>query len=97
MLSCSSDCNVTITNILTSAVVRQFRYHDDHVTCLSPVSSTGTFVSAGLDGYCCLWDAEVGGGGHSGEHGTAWSAPMTLLSNKKRTSIYCADLSGDSR
>ena len=63
VLSCSSDCNVTITSILTSAVVRQFRYHDDHVTCLSPVSSTGTFVSAGLDGYCCLWDAEVGGGG----------------------------------
>jgi WD40 repeat protein len=46
VLSCSSDGNVTITNVGTGTVLRQFRHHEDHVTCLSPVNSSGKFVSA---------------------------------------------------
>ena len=96
ILSCSSDCNVTLTNVVTGTVSRQFRYHEDHVTCLSPIDSRGKFLSAGLDGFCCQWDAELCGGG--GERDvTAWSSPEVLLCNKKRTSVYCTDLACDGR
>jgi len=96
ILSCSSDCNVTLTNVVTGTVSRQFRYHEDHVTCLSPIDSRGKFLSAGLDGFCCQWDAELCGGG--GERDvTAWSTPEVLLCNKKRTSVYCTDLACDGR
>jgi WD40 repeat protein len=47
VLSCSSDCNVTMTCVRTGQVVRQFRHHEDHVTCLSPLNSSGKFVSTG--------------------------------------------------
>ena len=99
VLSCSSDYNVTLTNVATGTALRQFRYHEDHVTCISPVSANGRFVSAGLDGFCCLWNAEVCGvgGGRGESNGTGWSSPDTLMSNKKRTSIYCTDLACDSR
>lgn len=51
VLSCSSDCNVTLTRLCTGEVVRQFRHHEDHVTCLSPVNASGKFVSADRCGW----------------------------------------------
>jgi WD40 repeat protein len=53
VLSCSSDGNVTITNVGTGTVLRQFRHHEDHVTCLSPMNSSGKFVSAGAVSNPC--------------------------------------------
>lgn len=53
VLSCSSDGNVTITNVGTGTVLRQFRHHEDHVTCLSPINSSGKFVSAGAVSNLC--------------------------------------------
>jgi WD40 repeat protein len=45
-LTCSSDCSVTMTCVHSGQIVRQFRHHEDHVTCLSPMNSNGKFVSA---------------------------------------------------
>jgi WD40 repeat protein len=84
----------------TGKAVRNYRQHQDHVTCISSVNLNGKFVSAGLDGLCCLWDAEVSGcvNANSDSSGIGWSSCDAVLGSlKKRSSIYCADLSKDGR